>query len=312
MIDFMKRPPHILVTGSHRSGTTWVGRTISQHQYVKYISEPFNPKKSNNDLGLKVTNWFIHAPSSNYKNDIEDAFNNLLKLSPFQLSIQKSSLKRDFKMPLRFCKRLALNIFRRNGILIKDPIALLSAGWLHEKYDLKVICMIRNPLSFIGSIKKAGWNYYFYDFLKQKRLLETWLAPFKSEVERLAAKPSDIIDHGCLLWNIFHYVILDYQKHYPSWKFLKYEDIAMNPLLEFEELFDLLGLQMDGKIKSYIGEYTSDRNPNDRYSTGYRPRNSKACLTNWKSRLTSKEISRVKSATHKISHKFYDDSLFNE
>ena len=86
----------------------------------------------------------------------------------------------------------------------------------------------------------------------------------------------------------------------------------MNPLLEFEELFDLLGLQMDGKIKSYIGEYTSDRNPNDRYSTGYRPRNSKACLTNWKSRLTSKEISRVKSATHKISHKFYDDSLFNE
>src|SRR5580692_10771965 len=32
----------ILVTGSHRSGTTWVGRMIASHPDVAYLSEPFN------------------------------------------------------------------------------------------------------------------------------------------------------------------------------------------------------------------------------------------------------------------------------
>lgn len=33
----------ILVTGSHRSGSTWVGRMISASPEVFYIHEPFNP-----------------------------------------------------------------------------------------------------------------------------------------------------------------------------------------------------------------------------------------------------------------------------
>ena len=35
-----RRP--ILVTGSHRSGTTWVGKTIALSPSVTYIGEPFN------------------------------------------------------------------------------------------------------------------------------------------------------------------------------------------------------------------------------------------------------------------------------
>jgi hypothetical protein len=298
--------PNILVTGSHRSGTTWVGQTITQHRDMRYIWEPFNPNYS----GLKLPNWFIFAPQSKYKNIIEDEFNNLITTSPLRLALYESRSKKGLKKSLRFCKYFVSSIFNRPGTLIKDPIALLSAGWLYEKYDLKVICMIRNPLSFIGSLKKANWNYYFYDFLKQKRLLDTLLAPFKSDVERLAAKPTDIIDHGCLLWNIFHHVILDYQKRYPSWIFLKYEDIAANPLLEFIKLFDYLGLKMNKKISTYIDEYSSQKNPNDRDSTKYGPRNAKACVDNWKIRLTSKEIIRVTSTTHEIARKFYNKFPF--
>ena len=36
----------------------------------------------------------------------------------------------------------------RPRLLFKDPIALLSAGWLHERFGAEVICMIRNPLAF--------------------------------------------------------------------------------------------------------------------------------------------------------------------
>ena len=32
----------ILVTGPHRSGTTWVGRMVCSHPGLAYLSEPFN------------------------------------------------------------------------------------------------------------------------------------------------------------------------------------------------------------------------------------------------------------------------------
>ncbi|HUH21151.1 MAG TPA: hypothetical protein VLZ09_04715, partial [Gaiellaceae bacterium] len=39
-----KRP--ILVTGAHRSGTTWVGKMLALAPGVGYVHEPFNPRFS--------------------------------------------------------------------------------------------------------------------------------------------------------------------------------------------------------------------------------------------------------------------------
>lgn len=33
---------NILVTGSHRSGTTWIGQMLSQDKNTMYVYEPFN------------------------------------------------------------------------------------------------------------------------------------------------------------------------------------------------------------------------------------------------------------------------------
>ena len=40
----MKKNRHILVTGSNRSGTTWVGTMLSLPPKVNYIYEPFSYK----------------------------------------------------------------------------------------------------------------------------------------------------------------------------------------------------------------------------------------------------------------------------
>ena len=41
MFDMTRIP--ILVTGSHKAGTTWVGEMLAASRRVGYISEPFNP-----------------------------------------------------------------------------------------------------------------------------------------------------------------------------------------------------------------------------------------------------------------------------
>ena len=41
----------IIVSGIHRSGTSWIGKTLSSSKHNFYINEPFNPSNYINNSG---------------------------------------------------------------------------------------------------------------------------------------------------------------------------------------------------------------------------------------------------------------------
>jgi hypothetical protein len=224
------RPSNILVTGAHRSGTTWVGRTIAFHDSIRYMSEPFNVTYPKPEMNLFLKNWFTHAPTSEDLDKITSAFDNLLNPNIFHVVNQiLSSSKSGYQAKKILIKRMLSFYLKKPRWLIKDPIAIFSAGWLYRRYNLKVVCLIRNPLGFVGSLKKANWNYFFSDLLEQDIFLRTHLRQYYSDIKKLSDNPSDIIDHGCLLWNIIHDRIRKYQSQYPSWLSVKHEDFASDP-----------------------------------------------------------------------------------
>jgi len=55
----------ILVTGSHCSGTTWVGRMIAASPSVVYIDEPFNIKHDVGICGAQFDYWFTYVSDQN-------------------------------------------------------------------------------------------------------------------------------------------------------------------------------------------------------------------------------------------------------
>lgn len=54
----------ILVTGAHRSGTTWVGKMLAGSQ-VAYISEPLNVLHRPGVLCAKVKHWYQYVCDDN-------------------------------------------------------------------------------------------------------------------------------------------------------------------------------------------------------------------------------------------------------
>lgn len=306
----MKNNLPILVTGSHRSGTTWIGKTISQHPRVKYVHEPFNVDWPNKTMGLKLDTWFSHYQSSNQKEEIYTAFNDLLNPSPLKYALtvcQETGL--DIKTPMRFAKHLLFHRLFRPRIMVKDPIALLSAEWLYETFDFKVIVMIRNPFAFVGSLKVAGWEEFDFENLrKQEYLMRGFLYKFSDAVESMCIRRDhyDLVDRAALLWNILHFVILEYQRKHSDWLFVKHEEIATDPEQGFRQIFDYLQLDVDDNIMKYIRNHTSKKNPAVAESTSYQPRNSKLSLYTWQERLSSEEIERVKIATRDIASILYD------
>jgi hypothetical protein len=299
---------HILITGSHRSGTTWVGRTVAQHPQIEYVHEPFNVDYPDPRVGLKLNTWFTECQSSDENEKIRAAFDRLLKTTSILYPINLCKpVNWNLKSLLGFSKHLMVKNILRPRILLKDPIALMSAGWLHETYNLQVVCMIRKPLAFVGSLKKAGWDFNFTNLQKQQKLMQGCFGPFAEEVYKLCEYKGDFIERACLLWNVLHYRIAEYQKQYPAWLFVRYEDIAMDPARVFEEIFRHLGLAMDQKIRKYIAMYTSGKNETETQVTTYGPRNSQESLKTWKTRLTPEECDRIENATINIAALFYPD-----
>lgn len=293
---------HILVTGSHRSGSTWVGRIISKSPKVVYVDEPFNVKhkiKKN----FPFTVWFEHVSSNTPIEYQEQSLKYIKSHGEFTITSFFSELQHlKSKNYIRFFLNGISGKRRKKRLLYKDPIAILSAEWFYRNINSQIIVLIRHPAAFVASIKVKKWNHDFNSFLKQPELMEDHLMEFKSQIESYAKSPPDIIDQGILLWNIFHSMILKYQDKYPEWYFVKHEEISKNPVEGYEEIFRFLELPYSEKIKQAILNSTESK------KQGLLSRDSRANIKTWKKRLSVDEINRIKNGTFEISQKYYTEA----
>ncbi|MEQ9486509.1 sulfotransferase [Coleofasciculus sp. F4-SAH-05] len=310
----MHRKTPILVTGSHRSGTTWVAKMISASPSVRYVPEQFNLNRSQCLCGHQFNQWFQYISSENEENETQ-CYNHLkhaLGLSynfipEFRLVKNYSDAFKLLTKASKFILKRLLNI----RPLLKDPVAFFSAEWLANEFDMDVIVLIRHPAAFASSLKRLNWTFNFSHFVEQPLLMRDLLEPFANEIKEYSLKDYDIIDQAILVWNIFHYVILQYKKRHDRWIFLRHEDISQNPLEWYKYLYNRLELNFTSEISQTIKEYS--------YSNLNLPefknqeihclkRNSPSNIYRWKNNLNSNEITRIRKGVEKISTYFYSDT----
>jgi len=306
----MKKP--ILVTGCHRSGTTWAGKMISLNRDVGYIHEPFNIDLRPGYSKLKLNYWFTYINNS-YPNK-EKIKNELMNILNFKYLLYEQIKRGDnFKDFLRTGREFSIflmnNIFNKRPLL-KDPIAIMSAEWLYKTFDIDVIVLIRHPASFVSSLKKMKWKFQFSNLLKQEELMREKLCPFKDEIENFTINEKDIIDQAILLWRIIYYVVKEYRKKYPNWIFKRHEDLAKNPVEGFRGIYKKIGLNYTKSIENKITEYSSLKNPKEVSikQAGNIKRNSKSQVAIFKKRLSAREIEYIKEKTKDIWIYFYNDN----
>ena len=299
----------ILVTGSHRSGSTWVGNMLSIPPTIAYVNEPFNINYHPGTPRPHFEYWYTYVCDENeilHTQYIQDCLT-------YRPHILKNTLRygsiKDVKKQLWYQGRM-LNARRtRKRPLMKDPLAVLSVEWLAKTFDMEVVILIRHPAAFVGSLKKGSlqnalWYHPFDHFLQQPLLMERYLSEFESEITRFAETEKDIVDQGILLWNIIYSMVLKYQtNHEQNWIFIKHEQISEDPLLEFKKLYQQLEIPFTDHVYNRIKEFSFVK-PEDQDSLR---RDSKTVIKNWQKRLTKNEIARVKEKTERIASQYYSD-----
>jgi Sulfotransferase family len=299
----------IPVTGSYRCGITWVGKMIATSPSVGYIHEPFNPLLRPGIFTAKIPNWFMYVTEEN-----ETPFYKPLKNTlAFRFSV--SAELPELRSP-RLVGRMAKNWynFYRNRShhaipLMKDPIALFSSEWLAQRFEMRVIMLIRHPAAFASSLRRLNWGHDFSGFLQQPLLMRDHLAPFANEIEAFAKNKQDILDQAILLWRMMHHVMLKYQAAHSDWLYLRHEDISADPLQHFTHIFKHLKLDFTEQIKTTIEDYTNSSNPSDAQKGHIlTKRDSKSNIKSWKKKLSEAEITHIRTKVEDISHWFYSDS----
>jgi len=296
----------ILVTGSHRSGTTWVGKMIASSSDVFYLHEPFNINQKKEGIYHKsFKNWFTYINHENEKQYYKPLLKTIsLHYDLFSLLKSEGISKENFRIAVS--KWLYYRNLRKHDkrILIKDPIAIFSSEWLAERFDSQVIVLIRHPAAFAGSLKQKKWNHPFKHFLNQPNLMAEHLSIFKGEIEEFAKNPHDIIDQACLLWRIIYFMVYKFQIRHNNWLFLRHEDISRNPIKHYQEIYNYLNLDFTSEVCNIIKSYSQAPN----FSKNEIKRNSLLTIYSWKKRLSEGEIFYIKEKVKDISTIYYSDN----
>jgi hypothetical protein len=300
----------ILVTGSHRSGTTWVGKMLAESPGMAYLQEPMNPGHRRGECRADFGAWFPvldEQSGARFVRDLQDCLSFRYDLRAAWTGAQ--GIKTRLRIPMDQCRCWWYRSLGKRPVM-KDPIALLSAEWLALEFQMDVIVMIRHPAAFVGSLKRTGWNFPFLDLVRQGVCLQEPLRKFQSDVERFAREPQDIVSQGVLLWNLFHTVIRDYQLRHPEWNYVRHEDLSLDPLYGFESLFQAVGLDFSEGVRRKIESSTKAVHSGHEALHSVQ-RDSRKNVDSWRRRLEPSEIEKIKSGTMELAEQLYGERAWN-
>jgi hypothetical protein len=297
----------ILVTGTHRSGTTWVGKMLAADSSVAYISEPLNVLHRPGVFRPRVEHWYQYVCEEN-QNEYLSGFKELLEFD-YHLWDEIRSIKsrRDF---LRMGRDFAIfynGLMRGQRVLLKDPFAVFSTEWFAKCLNCRIVIAVRHPAAFVSSLKRLNWPFDFQDLLDQPLLMRDFLEPYRERME--AAKSDDIIGQASLLWNLIYRAVHTTLQRNPGFIAVRHEDLSLDPVNGFRNLYDGLGLDFTKRVEKTILSSSSSENPvepsrKNIYSVKL---DSRTNIDNWRKRLTADEIKRIRERTEEVSQLFYPE-----
>jgi hypothetical protein len=296
----------ILVTGAHRSGTTWVGKMLALAPGVAYIHEPFSPRTAAGLSPAGFDRYFTVVTSENearYRPGLEQTIR-----FRYGLGAQLRSLRggRDLARIPRDFARVERTRLSGARPLVKDPIALLSAEWLAETFGMDVVVLIRHPAAFAASLKRLGWKHSFANFIQEGRVPEV-VRPYEAEIRQQAERPGEILAQAVLLWRLLYNAVDGYRERHPDWAFVRHEDASAEPVATFERLYAQLGLDLTPAAKEAIARASAPDNPAELATPYAVELDSAASIGRWREDLTPEEIETLRERTRDVWPRFYSD-----
>ena len=309
MADRLDSKPPILVTGAHRTGTTWVGKILAASGEAGYISEPFNVRHRPGVFRAPLKHWYTYICADN-ESEYLPAMKETLAFQ-YHLPQEIASLRsiKDIGRLGRDWSIFLSGRMHKHRPLLKDPFAAFSVPWFANRLGCQIVVTVRHPTAFISSLKRLGWAFDFSNLLEQPYLMRDWLGPFEAEMQAMVKSPEDLIGQGSLLWRAIYHVINACRGQIPRLQVVRHEDLSLSPIEGFRALYVACGLNFTPNVEKTVLNSSSSENPKElsRKNTYGHRLDSRSSLANWKRRLSESEIERIRQLTCDVAKYYYPD-----
>ena len=317
----MNHHPQIVVAGSGRSGTTWVLDAIARANGFRTIFEPLHPLLvpeaapfanqyiSENTSRPELESFISRVFSGQIQGLWVDRRINPVTLYPSHfletLNVSNKGFSIDStKRYLGYWKKMVGQYFyyrhqtTLNHCIVKFIRANLMLGWLKNRFDVKIIFLMRHPGAVVESKLRSGSRHWPFQplierYLSDRDLQEDFLHPYANIT---SGKMSGVTGQT-ILWCIENIVPLNINRDhiYPVY----YENLVAKPEVEWPALISWAGLTEIPNVAllNRPSSQTKTRKAGVNFDISH--------LGNWKRRLSRSEINDIDHVLRAFNVKDY-------
>ena len=298
----------ILVTGVPYSGTTWMGMQLRDACNLAYFQEPFNPSSGLVGYGRRFTHHHVFLTdrsSAEHRAVLERLAAMRPRIRWRNLLLDRAMLAREIREHQQ--RRADRQAGRRP--LWKDPIALLSSGWIARTFGTPVLLMVRHPLSFVtsnlgrgGARSRSGLSW----LLDDHEFMRTHGEEFRSDLQRVDLASTSPVERWALVWRLLMSVGLrELAPVQPKVVVARYEDCLERPVELLVRIADMLGLPVVLDPAAVVALHR------DLHAHGAASGRFDAVResTRWDEMLSSQEQSLVRSIVEPLSSIWYGERV---
>ncbi len=271
----------IIVAGSGRSGTTWLGDIIGSGPGFLSLFEPFDHRHVP-DIDTSLLRLYIRATTKAHY--LDDTIGKVL-----QGEIKNEWILSQNKRTLAW------------RILIKEIRMNLFLGYLKNRFGNKIVFIIRHPCATVLSRLEQNWSTHLDHFLIQEDLMNDYLYPF----ENLINESKNDLEKHTIMWCVENLIPLK-QLGIKQLIFCTYENLVINGIEEIHKIFKRVGLKFRNDIHRIFSKPSKLSNPQKARVYDFNR------LTYWKEKLYKNEIASIlKIAEHFEIDIYTDDAMPN-
>ncbi|WP_169853135.1 sulfotransferase [Anaerohalosphaera lusitana] len=265
-----------------RSGSSWVGEILGGAGDALYLREPLTQTYLRSGGEKKLSFFEFDGPPWEYEKAADLSFRAIPQFS---------------KGIVRFPEQWGLNCRTRKKTVIKEvnPFVL---PWLMQKYQPRIIYLVRHPASTAHSFHKMGWdgrNQF------ERRFLDRSLAEI-NDYQRWAGS---FWSAHAAVQSVVLKRVLEQAKGYESFKLVQYENLCKDPINEFRSLYDFAGLKWDEAAEDLVVKKTQPSQV-DKHSFSTQ-RNSAVEAEKWRKLVSADKLELIKEAWL-----WYDPPLYRD
>ena len=272
----------ILVAGTARSGTTWLGDLIASQIPCRILFEPFNP-----DLVPEYHSFsYFQYMRPGSENPEFRAFARMVFTGEIRnrwVDHQNERIVSEYR-------------------LIKEIRANLALKWLHDNFpEIPIIFLMRHPCAVVSSRMELGWatDGDIQPFLSQSDLMVDYLC---AHLEFIRNAKTEEEKHAIIL-SISNLVPLK-QFQPGELKIIYYEHLCTQPEIVLPAIFTSMGQRYEATVMDKINRPSQTARETSAVVNG------KDQLSRWKQKLTRLQIDSILRVVEKFGlNDTYNDSL---